>query len=137
MQRGATPRHGNEHKPTAEQRRTVEAMAGYGIPEADVARVVGIAPMTLRKHYGDELDLGRVKANAKVAQSLFQIATSPEAKGAVPAAIFWLKSRAGWSEYAPAPVQRPAAEPKLGKKEQADLAAETAAEGTEWGNLLH
>ncbi len=49
------------------------------------------------------------------------------------AAIFWLKCRAGWSEYAPAPAH---AEP-LGKKERAQLEALSAAEGTEWGKLVN
>ena len=30
-------------------------MAGYGIPEADIAGVLGIDPKTLRKHYRGEL----------------------------------------------------------------------------------
>ena len=46
------------HKPDPAQRRQVEAMAAYGIPEPDISRVVGIDPKTLRKYYRDELDLG-------------------------------------------------------------------------------
>ena len=53
------------HQPDAQRRRQVEAMAGYGIPEPDIARVIGIDPKTLRKHYRTELDTGHVKANAK------------------------------------------------------------------------
>ena len=74
-------------------------MAGYGVAEADIARVVGIDPKTLRKHYRDELDNGHVKANAKVAENLFRKATG-EGREAVTAAIFWLKTRAGWKETA-------------------------------------
>ena len=33
-------------------------MAAYGVPEADIARVIGIDPKTLRKHYRGELDIG-------------------------------------------------------------------------------
>lgn len=36
--------------PSAEQRKQVETMAGYGIPEEDIAFVLGIDPKTLRKH---------------------------------------------------------------------------------------
>jgi hypothetical protein len=85
------------HQPDPACRRQVEAMAGYGVPEADIARVVGIDPKTLRKHYRDELDGGHVKANAKVAENLFRKATG-EGREAVTAAIFWLKTRAGWKE---------------------------------------
>ena len=44
----------------------VEAMAGCGIPETDIATVVGIAAKTLRKHFRTELDTGHIKANAKL-----------------------------------------------------------------------
>ena len=82
------------HKPDPAQRRQVEAMAAYGIPESDSARVVGIDPKTLRKHYREELDLGETKANAQVAGFLFNSARS----GNVTAQIFWLKTRARWRE---------------------------------------
>jgi hypothetical protein len=82
------------HKPDPLQRRQVEAMAAYGIPEFDIARVVGVDPKTLRKHYRDELDLGETKANAQVAGYLFNAAKG----GNVTAQIFWLKTRAKWRE---------------------------------------
>jgi hypothetical protein len=49
----------------------------------------------LRRHYRKELDRGAVEATAKVAQSLFQMATVDKS---VAAAIFWMKARAGWRE---------------------------------------
>jgi hypothetical protein len=82
------------HKPDPASRRQVEAMAAYGIPEIDIARVVGVDPKTLRKHYRDELDMGETKANAQVAGFLFNAARS----GNVTAQIFWLKTRARWRE---------------------------------------
>src|ERR1700704_3889110 len=85
------------HKPDSTSRRQVEAMAGYGVPEADIAGVIGVDPKTLRKHYRDELKNGHVKANAKVAENLYRRATG-EGREAVIAAIFWLKTRAGWRE---------------------------------------
>ncbi len=85
------------HKPDPSVRRQVEAMAGYGVPEAEIAGVVGISPKTLRKHYRGELDHGHVKANAKVAENLYRKATG-DGREAVIAAIFWLKTRAGWKE---------------------------------------
>jgi hypothetical protein len=67
----------------------VEAMAAYGIPEADISRVMRLDPKTLRKHYREELDLGESKANAQVAGFLFSAAKN----GNVTAQIFWLKTR--------------------------------------------
>ena len=82
------------HQPDPSQRRQVEAMSAYGIPEIDIARVVGIDPKTLRKCYRQELDLGTTKANAQVAGFLFNSARN----GNVTAQIFWLKTRARWRE---------------------------------------
>src|SRR6188472_2946349 len=98
----------------------------------EIARLVGIDPKTLRFHYADQIELGTIKATAKVAQNLFTMACKPTREG-LSAAIFWLKVRAGWSEYAP---KRPAEAP-LGKKEAAERDALTAGEGNEWGQLVN
>ena len=83
------------YEPTPDQRRTVKTMAGFGIPHTDIAPFIGIDTKTLRKHFREELDRGMTEANAKVAQSLFQMATQGKN---VAAAIFWMKARAGWRE---------------------------------------
>ena len=85
------------HRPDIAQRRQVEAMAGYGVPEAEIAGLIEVDAKTLRKHYRRELDGGHVRANAKVAENLYRRATG-EGREAVVAAIFWLKTRAGWRE---------------------------------------
>ena len=72
-------------------------MAAYGVPEQNIARVVGIDAKTLRKHYREELDTGQTKATAKVAESLYRKATT-DGHQSVTAAIFWLKTRGGWRE---------------------------------------
>lgn len=87
------------HCPTPVDRRQVETLAGYGVPEARIAGLLTIDPKTLRKHYRSELDHGHTKANAKVAENLFRIATG-DGREAVTAAIFWLKTRAGWMDAA-------------------------------------
>lgn len=74
--------------------RQVEAMAGYGLPEVEIAQVLKIDPKTLRKHYQEELDSGHIKANAQIAGFLFNSAKN----GNVAAQIFWLKTRAKWRE---------------------------------------
>jgi hypothetical protein len=85
------------HKPDPFHRHQVEAMAGYGVPETDIARVLTIDPKTLRRHYREELDNGQIKAAAKVAEFLFRKATT-EGPQCVTAAIFWMKTRGGWRE---------------------------------------
>lgn len=83
-----------EFAPTDEQRKNVEAMSGYGVPQTDIAIILDIAPKTLRLHFRRELDVGLAKANAKIGQTLFQQATG----GNTAAAIFWAKARMGWRE---------------------------------------
>ena len=86
---------GSAFQPTADQRRLAKALAGFGVIHDDIAKQIGCEPKTLRKHFREELDLGAIEATAKVAQSLFQMATSGNN---VAAAIFWMKCRAGWRE---------------------------------------
>lgn len=85
----------SRHAPTEETRRLVRTLTAFGIPQESIASEVGIDPKTLRKHYKAEVSLGAHQANAKVAGSLFKAATED---GNVTAQIFWLKSRAGWTE---------------------------------------
>src|SRR6056297_848361 len=95
------------HKPTDDQRHMVEAMQSYGIPQYEIAKVIGIDDKTLRKHYRSEIDKGAPLANAKVGRFLFNAASgdalSDESLKAsyadcVRAAIFWGKTRMGMSE---------------------------------------
>src|SRR5580704_12816489 len=60
---------------------------------------------TLRKHCSTELDTGATRANSKVADFLFYGICGGTSKPAfkderarVTAAIFWMKTRGGWSE---------------------------------------
>ncbi|MGE0854112.1 MAG: hypothetical protein AB7I59_20865 [Geminicoccaceae bacterium] len=122
-----------QHVPTDESRTLVESLSGFGIPQTEIARLVGIDPKTLRFHYEEQIELGTIKATAKVAQNLFTMACKPTREG-LSAAIFWLKVRANWSEYAP---PRPKAEEPLGKKEAAERDALTAGDGSEWGQLVN
>lgn len=69
----------------------------WGQNIAYVAAALGIEEKCLRRHYRDELDVGLAEANTAVAGNLFRIATG-DGPGAVTAAIFWLKTRAGWRE---------------------------------------
>jgi hypothetical protein len=83
------------YKPTAKDRAIVKAMASYGVPQEDIGKVIGIGHITLRKYYAPELETASIQANAKVAETCYQMATS----GKIPAAtFFWLKTRAGWRE---------------------------------------
>jgi hypothetical protein len=77
-------------------REKVRHLAGVGVRQDDIARIIGCAPKTLRKRCRDDLDRGVAEANAVVSGSLFAAAKG----GNVVAQIFWLKTRAHWRESA-------------------------------------
>jgi hypothetical protein len=59
--------------PTAEQRSAVEAMTGFGIPQAEICRLIknpqtgkAIDEKTLRKHFESEIGVGLVKVKSAV-----------------------------------------------------------------------
>ena len=72
----------------------VRYLAGVGVRQDDIARIIGCAPKTLRKRMRDELDRGIAEANATIAGYLFAAAKA----GNITAIIFWLKTRAHWRE---------------------------------------
>ncbi|HET7321184.1 MAG TPA: hypothetical protein VFI96_01735 [Longimicrobiaceae bacterium] len=89
--RGGNP----AHRATKERRAQVAALAGFGVRQDEIALYLEIDAKTLRKHYRRELDVGTIQANTAIARRLFSAAKD---EGSVPAMIFWLKARAGWSE---------------------------------------
>lgn len=114
------------YAPTDRDRAQVKLLSAMGVPDYDIAKVMSLSPPTLRKYFWTELEVGHVEANAKVAQSLFKQATDP-VKPNVTACIFWLKTRARWTEAQPEDG---------GKKERVAEAARVAEQGTEWEGLL-
>jgi hypothetical protein len=119
------------HIPDEDTRKKVDAMAGYGVPEHLIARVLNIDPKTLRKYYREELDTAHIRANTAVAQSLYRKATS-DGPQSVTAAIFWAKTRMGWKE----PITEFEADVNLGKKARQALLAQRATTESEWGDDL-
>lgn len=92
------------HKPTDKTRAEVSALASFGIPQDDIGAYIGISHTTVRKYYGDEIKVATIKANANVAKFLYKLASGAAmGDGATygdckTAAMFWLKTRAGWRE---------------------------------------
>lgn len=83
-----------EHKPTEENKRIVETSAGLGLPHEQIGALIGIDDKTLRKHYRTELDLGKAKASAQIAKTLFNKAQG----GDTTALIWWTKAQMRWAE---------------------------------------
>lgn len=85
-------------------RERVRYLAGLGVPQDHIAKIIGCAPKTMRKRFRDELDRGVAEANATICGYLFAAAKA----GNVTAQIFWLKTRAHWRERVPADDPAPA-----------------------------
>ena len=77
-------------------RERVRHLAGVGVRQDDIARIIGCASKTLRRRLRDDLDRGVAEANATIAGYLFAAAKA----GNIAAIIFWLKTRARWRERA-------------------------------------
>jgi len=78
---------------TDAMRERARYLAGVGVPQDDIAKIIGCAPKTLRKRFRDDLDRGVAEANATMCGYLFASAKA----GNIAAIIFWLKTRA-WRE---------------------------------------
>src|SRR6266404_1212707 len=79
-------------------RERVRYLAGVGVRQEDIAKIIGCAPKTLRKRFRDELDRGVAEANATMIGYLFAAAKA----GNIAAIIFWLKVKGYWREKAAA-----------------------------------
>jgi hypothetical protein len=79
---------------TADTRKKVYNLSIVGTRYEDIALVLGISDDTLTKYYKSELEKGRIEANAAVAGTLYEKAK----QGDTSSMIFWLKTRAQWSE---------------------------------------
>ena len=87
-------------------REQVRHLAGVGVRQDDIAKIIGCASKTLRKRFRDDLDRGTAEAIATVAGYLFANAKA----GNVTAQIFILKTRAGWRERTATDEAVPAAD---------------------------
>ena len=93
------------YEPTERTRGKVEALAAYGHTEPQIAVAIGVSERTLRNHYKAELATAHDALNARMAQTLADIALGRneiaegekrDTRSQVSALIFWLKSRARW-----------------------------------------
>jgi hypothetical protein len=131
------------HQPTAATRRQVSVAAGAGMRHVDIAIALGLSRETLEKHYQAELSQAAQARRMDVLMGLYNAAK----KGSSAAAARYLRLdpelavpplSEGDQPLAPtpAPVAVAPKADKIGKKEQAQADAVTAAVGTEWADLL-
>jgi hypothetical protein len=130
-----------QHIATQQNRNRVMMLLAFGWSNERIAKAIGITPPTLRKNYFRELryrDEARDRVDAALATMLWE-----QAKGGSVAAIKEFRSLmaendliAGHRSFYGDGDQDAAKEPKLGKKEEAAIAAQSAGEDTEWGDDL-
>lgn len=127
-----------EHIPTQQNRNRVSMLVALGWSNKRIAAALFVTLPTLRKHYFSELkfrDVARDRLEANLATNLW--------------ALFMLGNVAAGKEFRKllerndlmlygqaAQPQRPAKEPKLGKKEAAALAAQNPDTASTLGELM-
>lgn len=107
------------YRPTIEGRKTVEEMKFCGESDATIARALNIDPDTLRKHFANELADGHAQRRKEVIGLMFTAA-----RGGNVAAIKKLEEMGRVAQASEAVKGREKASPKLGKKEERQIAAE-------------
>jgi hypothetical protein len=111
-------------------RQAVAAAAGGGMSHEEMAIALGISRNTLEKHFEAELSVGAFKKRMEVLTAMHRAAKGGNV--AAQKAYMQLTPRmAAPPVPAPSPEDKPA-----GKKAQANAAAVTAGQGTEWETLL-
>lgn len=116
VKRKAGRPEGTGYHPTQEQRDLVKAMAGYKIAEDEICLLVinpkskrPISPMTLRKHFRDELDTGFISGKMRVMAATFRNAIGDkEHPGNVTAQIWLGKTMYGMREKVDIDIPPPA-----------------------------
>ena len=84
----------SRHQPTEERRAQVKTLAGLGVPQQQICRLIGLrSPKTLRRYYGTELSLGIAESTTNVLRTAFKLASSRRDPAMT---MFWLKTRAHW-----------------------------------------
>jgi hypothetical protein len=95
-------------KPTEAQKHQVKGMSSCGVRQTDIAAWVGLrSPKTLRKHFREELDRGRIGADVEVGKTLFKMATS----GKRPSATIYYLNRQASRRARLMPVTNPVVAP--------------------------
>lgn len=128
-----------QHIPTQENRSKIRLLLAFGWTAERIAAALRITRPTLRKHYSSELRQRDEARDALKAAHLMMVFKAADAGNV--GAMKQLGQLIERDELDPgrlAARRRQAEKPeKLGKKAEAELAARSAHEGTEWGKLLN
>jgi hypothetical protein len=126
------PRGRKRHRRQAQVAEKVAVLRGVGNTVEQIARRIGLSEPTLRKYYLRELEQGSDLAMAVLDEVIWQRAMA----GSVSAARLMKEALTKGGAATPIARVRAKAAAPLGKKAEANLAAQTAHEDSEWANLL-
>ncbi|HEY3694076.1 hypothetical protein [Phenylobacterium sp.] len=127
------PRGRKRHKRNPQVAEKVAVLRSTGSTVSDIASRLGISEPTLRQYYFRELQQGSVLARQVLTEALWKRAL----EGSAAAAKLVLQEMEKGDFIAPVAAAAPtASDPKLGKKEQAAVAAQSAGLDTAWGSDL-
>ena len=126
------------HQPTKDSRLIVAVMVARYRRHDEIAAALNIDAKTLRKRYRHELDRGRDQVRAELD---FQCMRKVQAGDVGAMRLMYQRLEQADLEqvrrdFDGATPPEPPPAPRPGKKELAQLAAEQAGEGTEWGEDL-
>lgn len=94
-QKGYTSDNGwQAWEPNDKQRQVCQNLAGLGLSERNICRIIGVSQPTLDRWLTNELEMGRAMANGIVANKLFNHCLA----GNLSAIMFWMRTRMGWVE---------------------------------------
>jgi predicted transcriptional regulator len=123
-------------EPTDLHREEVERCVACGMTRESIARALGISPPTFDKYFSEQFAAGPARKRQQVIDMLWESAQNGNvsAQKKLLEVISSEQIRAGWQWKIEGAGNAQGS--KLGKKEQAQIEAKTAGEGTEWGEDL-
>ena len=116
-----------EFVPTDEDREKVQVLRAQGMSKEAIAEAIGIHHETLTRHFSVDLEVAVAKRTAEVMMARYRAAVG----GSVPAQNKFLELAGA----IPPKPGKAAKDPKVGKKEAAQIEAERRPDD-EWGSLL-
>jgi hypothetical protein len=129
------------YAPTLTDRRKVEERRAAGMSVAQIAVSMRIDRQTLEKHFVEEIEFGHARRRGEVVDMLFQAARNGNVSALKAlermtdlssAEQAWMKTAARAAEAKERTEAKPAS-----KKQQEQVAAETAEVGTGWSDFVH
>lgn len=110
-----------EFAPTDEDREKVRVLKAGGMTNEAIAEVIGVSEPTLRKHFSYELDIATAKVRADLLMARYRAAMGGNVQ-AQNKMIEQVSANAAQRKIAPEKEEK---KPKLGKKEEQKLAAQS------------